>query len=308
MNSRTPNLVIVGAQRAGSTALAEALAEHPDVAISQPKEPSYFAARYGARDYSGPGDQWFARQNIVTLDTYLSLFTNDRQVVGEASAMYLALPGTAHDIAAIAPSAKVIALLRDPFRRAVSAHAYLLKQARESESNFTAGLRLEGERRASGWGPMWWYFGASDYAPALIEYRKAFGERLLVLTTERMKEDPHATLQVVLDFLGVDYSIRPAEFLASQVVNTGGAPRNKLLSKALYPSDTLRATIRKFSPEPVRNLIRNARNAATAPAPRVTPDDISASELAAFRDSAHRTAEVLNTDVGRLWPSARWAL
>ena len=37
-----PDFVIAGAMRAGTTALAWALGEHPDVFMCTPKEPSFF--------------------------------------------------------------------------------------------------------------------------------------------------------------------------------------------------------------------------------------------------------------------------
>src|SRR5688572_18848100 len=53
-----PDFIIAGAMRSGTTALADALACHPGVFMTEPKEPSYFTYRHGGESFSGPGDQW----------------------------------------------------------------------------------------------------------------------------------------------------------------------------------------------------------------------------------------------------------
>ena len=37
-----PDFIIIGAPKAGSTALHAALVQHPDLFLSRPKEPKYF--------------------------------------------------------------------------------------------------------------------------------------------------------------------------------------------------------------------------------------------------------------------------
>ena len=140
---RKPDFIVVGAMRAGTTALAAALNQHPDIAISEPKEPNYFATLHGALEYSGPGDQWFAGQNSSEWESYLSLFQGDSALVGEASAMYLALPETAADVRRLLPDAKIVIVLRDPAARARSAHSYLRSKGRETLGSFIDGLEAE---------------------------------------------------------------------------------------------------------------------------------------------------------------------
>lgn len=260
-----PDFIIAGAMRAGTTALAAALGNHSDITITTPKEPNYFATLFGALDYCGPGDKWFASQNVADWGKYKSLFDKREGVMAEASAMYLALPETARAIAGRVPGCKIVITLRDPLERALSAHSYLRSKGREPVADFTRALALEPERRKRGYGPMWWYFGASDYAPGLSAYLDAFGpDRVHILLNEDLKADPRATLDHLYSFLGVRSLPGPAEYLLSSIVNPGGVPRSRTLTRILYPPDTLRHTLRKLTPESARRVVRAARQSSVA--------------------------------------------
>lgn len=303
--SHGPDFILAGAQRAGSTALAEALGVHPGVHMTDPKEPSYFATMFGALDFCGPGDQWFASQNVADWDEYLALCASEAAVVGEASVMYLAIEGTAAAIKERLPDAKIVVVLRDPLARARSAHSYLRVQGRETEKVFSAALAKERERRAAGFGPMWWFAEASDYARGLAKYFDLFGrDRVLVTTNEELKAAPAAVLAEVTNFLGIAHSEAPVSYLASNSVNSGGVPRNELFTKILYPPDRVRAALRRLAPEKLRGVIRTARtNSTTAgdEADQPLADDV----IERFRDMAIRAGDLLGRDMSEVWPSAK---
>lgn len=254
-----PNVFIVGAMRAGTTALAEALSSHPDVLVSTPKEPNYFATLHGALNFVGPGDQWFAGQNVGDWTSYCALFASDAPVRIDASAAYLALPQTAASIAARVPDARIIVLLREPLRRARSAHGYVRTRGREDVADFAAAVALEDQRRADGYGPIWWFRSASEYAAGLAEYFAAFGrDRVHVVISEELDAAPQQVLAGIYDFLGLRSDPRPAAVLGRRI-NVGGAPRSALVTKVLYPGDRLRAVLRRLSPRPIVSLVRWAR-------------------------------------------------
>lgn len=303
--SRLPDFILAGAQRAGSTALAEALAEHPDVMITDPKEPSYFATLFGALDYCGPGDQWFASQNVSDWDEYLDLCDNGALVSGEASVMYLAIPGTAKAIRERMPDVKIVMVLRDPLRRARSAHSYLRVKGREPEKSFAEALTKEAQRREAGFGPMWWFEGASDYAAGLQEFFDAFGrDNVFVTTNEELKADPARVVAAVSAFIGVRYSSAPTDLLLSNAINSGGVPKSVLLTRILYPPDNVRRLIRRLAPERLRDLVRSARKNSTRPA-TASEDALDTGTLLRFRESARRTGDLLGRDMSDVWPSAR---
>ncbi|PYC46421.1 hypothetical protein DI396_15600 [Litorivita pollutaquae] len=100
---------IIGAAKAGTTSLHARLQAHPDLFLTEPKEPEFFA-----RD-----DRYEAG-----IDSYAALFTDAKpgQLRGDASTLYsLAplFPKTAERIKTHCPEAKFIYMLREPVNRAV---------------------------------------------------------------------------------------------------------------------------------------------------------------------------------------------
>ena len=70
-----PDFLIIGAPKAGTTALHTALAGHPDVFVSDPKEPKYWLCD-GAPppSWGGPGDRHSQQEWIWQADRYFRLF------------------------------------------------------------------------------------------------------------------------------------------------------------------------------------------------------------------------------------------
>jgi hypothetical protein len=286
-----PDFVIAGAMRAGTTALASALAEHPQIFMTTPKEPNFFAVACGALEFAGPGDQGFARQNIADWDSYQTLFRNagDR-ARGEASAAYLALPGVASEIRKKSPHAKIVIILRDPVERAFSAWQYLRGRGREDLRDFRSGLAAEEKRRSLGYGPIWWYLEASRYQLGLEEYLAAFPRsQLHVLTTEELRRDSAGSMSRICDFLGVDGAGFHASALDSEV-NRAGVPRVEMLTRLLYPSYRLREPLSRIAPPAVRTLVRRARAGSVDTGEQMPADARSwlGQELAAVGPDVHR--------------------
>ena len=85
-----PNFFLIGAPRSGSTALYHALRQHPDVFMTERKEPTYYAVCDGHD--AAPGEErlrWPIRNRV----DYLSLFDGVRgeRAVGEASVCSLGM-------------------------------------------------------------------------------------------------------------------------------------------------------------------------------------------------------------------------
>lgn len=129
-----PNFFIIGAPKCGTTALSEYLKDHPNVYISEPKEPHYFA--FDFEKY----------RNTKTLEEYLSLFdksTSNHIAIGEGSVFYLFSSVAVKNIYEFDPQAKIIVMLRNPVDLVYSFHSQLLFSADENEKNFEKAWRLQ---------------------------------------------------------------------------------------------------------------------------------------------------------------------
>jgi hypothetical protein len=125
-----PDFLILGAQKAGTTALYAYLRWHPEITGPSWKEVSYFDRHY--------------RRGLSWYRGHFPIGAGDR-LVGEASPGYLFHPLAPERVRATVPDAKLIALLRDPVDRALSHYHHEVALGREPLS-FDEALEAEPER------------------------------------------------------------------------------------------------------------------------------------------------------------------
>jgi hypothetical protein len=199
-----PTVLIIGAQRSGTTSLFNYLALHPQILVPLGKEVHYFDLHYtrGLKWYRGWFPfTWRLRRACVTVD---------------ASPYYLAHPLAAQRAGQLLPEAKLIAVLRNPIERALSHHQHEVRGGRETLSFIEAldreAERLAGEEERLEHDPEYYSFSHHRYSytrrglylQQLQRWTKYFHRsQLLVLQSEWMFRDPAAAMTVVLDFLGL---------------------------------------------------------------------------------------------------------
>jgi Sulfotransferase family len=212
--ARIPDFFIVGHAKCGTTALYEALRRHPDIFMPRNKEPWYFARSNPHPQLHGERSIEFTGRKKETREEYLANFAEARrgQLIGEGSTSYLWSDVAAAEIAKAQPSARIIALLREPAAFLRSLHLQRLTDHIESEIDFARALALDDERRAGREIPKYafWpqtiiYSDQVRYVEQLRRYEEVFApEQILVLIYEDYRHDNDATLKRVLRFLGVD--------------------------------------------------------------------------------------------------------
>jgi hypothetical protein len=180
-----PNLFIIGAMKSGTTSLHEYLDTHPQIAMSQEKEPGYFVEELGLRK----GEAW-----------YLSRWERDGQYRyrGESSTHYTKLPvfrGVPERLFGFNPEARLIYIMRNPFDRVVSHYWHALRDAHH-------GGELRPLLKAVKDDPA--YLAFSDYAMQLEPYFERFGRgAVLTLTFEALIEDPQHEVDRIYGWLGL---------------------------------------------------------------------------------------------------------
>jgi hypothetical protein len=198
-----PDFLILGAQKAGTTALYEYLRRHPGITGPRWKEVSYFDRHYRR------GPAWYRGNFPVRLSR--------GRIVGEASPSYLFHPLAPARAAALVPSVRLIAILRDPVERAYSHYQHEVAFGREplsfEEAIDREAARMEGELERLLADPgyfshAWWnftYLARGLYAEQLERWQAVFpSEQLLVLANEELSTEPAVTYARVLEFLGAE--------------------------------------------------------------------------------------------------------
>ena len=113
-----PNFLIIGSQKAGTTALYHYLKQHPQIFLSKIKEPCFFAFEGEELDLRSPtgAPVYMNRTAVTTVESYRRLFdtVTDEKAVGEASPIYIICPKAAKRIYHYIPHVRLIAVLRNP--------------------------------------------------------------------------------------------------------------------------------------------------------------------------------------------------
>ena len=283
-----PTFLLAGAARSGTTAVMDELRRHPQVFVTDPKEPHVLAFGDRPPTFRGPGDdETVNRLSVTDPDAYRDLFRGgvDRQRgEGSVSTLYYAAQALPR-MREFAPDAHVFVILRDPVARAFSAHQYLRARGFEPLEDFRAALAAEPQRIRDGWQHLWHYAAMGEYGAQLRAFVDDIGpERLTVLFHDDLVEDWSGVIGAMCSRLGVAAPDRSA----GSPVNTSGRPRSALVQAVLrWPTrhPRVRAVGRRLVPYRTWHRLRDANlaRAEIPPAAAAELGDRFASDLALLR-------------------------
>jgi Sulfotransferase domain len=195
-----PDFLVLGAQKAGTTALYAYLRWHPGITGPSWKEVSFFDRHWWR------GVRWYRGQ--------FPLRSRGR-LVGEASPSYLFHPLAPERARAVVPDARLVVVLRDPVDRAYSHYQHEVALGREPLSFEDALAAEEGRTRGEverlvadprAFSHEWWdhtYAARGLYAEQLERWLAMFPrDQLLVVTSDDLGKRPAETYASILSFLG----------------------------------------------------------------------------------------------------------
>jgi hypothetical protein len=252
MSAAHPNLFVVGAMKAGTTALHGYLDQHPDIYMCDPKEPGFFA-----RD----------DRTDAAREAYLALFAGGAgaRYRGESSTQYTKAPaiaGVPDRLARFAPEARILYMVREPAARIVSQYLF--------------NIRIHGERRplceAVREDPRYRQIG--DFAGQIRPYLDRFGtDRVRILSAERLGADRQAVMDEVFGWLGLA-PVALAQELRKNTAVDGVRRHGRLTTWALRAElEPLRRLVKRAGAE---DLARRAWTRFNPPAPApVAPGEIA---------------------------------
>lgn len=178
------NFLGIGAQRCGTTWIAECLKQHPQICLSSPKEIHFF----GTEKYE------------FGIDWYQQHFNcQPEQIKGEFDAGYLVSENAAEQIKQTFPQTKLIVCLRNPIDRAYSNYLSVLGFDQRIGS-FEETIKRNPKSLERGL-----------YAKYLKQYLALFPkEKILILIYENIKKDPIKFIQKIYKFLEVNGNFVPS--------------------------------------------------------------------------------------------------
>jgi len=217
------HVLIIGAQRCGSTYLSTALDAHPEITMARPArpEPKVFCDA----ELSARGRDWYHRTWFGHM--------GDERFLGEKSTSYLEDPAAPARVAAMLGEAHVVAVLRNPVERAVSNWRFSTQhglESRQLEDALIADLVDEQpwDRTITSVSPFA-YLRRGRYLDHLAAWSSAFPETTHVLFLEDLQADS-AVLTELMQEVGVDPDRAPTP-PAGPVNQSGGD--SPVLSRAL---------------------------------------------------------------------------
>jgi hypothetical protein len=221
-----PNLVVIGAQKCGTTSLHYYLDQHPEIAMSRAKELNFFLS-------SGSwakGVDWYAAQ-----------FDASAPVRGESSPAYTNYPfhsGVPERLHSVIPDAKLVFLVRDPLERIVSQYLH----------DFSAGKedRPIEEALADGLGAHP-YVARSRYFMQLEQYFPFFEPKsILVLSQEELLAERVKTLRKAFAFVEVDQDFYDPKF--HRIKHRSSSHRRRRTRAGSAVASLAGAATRRFQP------------------------------------------------------------
>ena len=213
------HLLVIGAQRCGTTYLHDLLEAHPQVAMARPArpEPKVFLSE----ELAGRGREWYLR-------TYFGHAT-DESLLGEKSTSYLECADAADRAADVLGDPLILVQLRDPVARAISHWAFSSDAGLETRP--LADVLDENLAGPLPWDPAltsvspFAYLERGRYVDYLGPWQRRFGYDLSVLLLEELVADARV-LGDLYGRLGVDPAFLPPE--SGTPVNESRQPHDGL--------------------------------------------------------------------------------
>nr|WP_321222021.1 sulfotransferase [uncultured Psychroserpens sp.] len=173
------NFIIIGSAKSATTSLSNALALHPEICFSQPKEPQFFSKT-----------NW--RKGV---DHYHSLFKTKARLYGEGSTNYTKLPSfnkkIHKDIFEYNPSMKLIYIMRNPLDRIISHFTHSYNRGYESHKDINDAIFSQSH-----------YIDVTKYAMQIEPYINTFGRKnVLLLFFDDFISNPQEVLNTTYAFL-----------------------------------------------------------------------------------------------------------
>jgi Sulfotransferase family len=285
-----PNFIVIGAAKAGTTALYWYLEEHPEVFMSPVKETNYFA--YGL-DENGSllyGDPDVHRFPIKTRQEYEDLFrgAGGARAIGEASPIYLECPQAAGRIRDLLPGVQLICSIRHPVDRAYSDYLmYLRRRGRRFDPDRQLTASSEWARPDSRW------MQVSRYHQQLSRYFAAFPrDQIHVIVFDDLKTNPAGVVQDVYRAVGVDPGFTPD---LDTPHAAGGMPASRLL-EGFFTASAISKAVRPWVPKQATNWVKRLRSRNLRQAPPL-PKDLKRELTRPFHEDIRKTSELIGRDL-----------
>jgi hypothetical protein len=200
------HVFLLGAMKAGTTTLADLLSQHPEICLSDPKEPHFFTEKEG-RDLDWYHARFAQPQRKILVDASTSYSIAPIEVGISFKRVCEKYRGIPEKIHAYNPAAKFIYVLREPVSRTYSHYNHNARDGWEKRPYMNA-IQEDAQ-----------YLSASHYLQQLEAYWAFFPrDAFLLLPFEEIMKSPENAARRCFDFLGLP---PPPEIELTRAKNVG---------------------------------------------------------------------------------------
>ncbi len=248
-----PDFLIIGAGKSGTTSLDNYLKQHPQIFISERKEPNFFGYELNQlTDFSVKSEIDHYKGSVTNIEEYLKLFTaaNQNQLIGETSNTYMYHLTAADRIYHYNPEVKLIAILRQPAERLYSRYLHLARENELPTKDFIDCLDKNS---------IWWWRNdlvkEGFYGKYLKKYYDLFDKtQIKVFLFEDLKNHPEKLFKDMFEFLNVDSTFEPN---LSVEYNQSGFIKNKKIDAIFGGKGILNKSIKFILPNKTISSIKS---------------------------------------------------
>lgn len=293
-----PNFLIVGAGKAGTTALYHYLRQHPQIYLSRVKETNFFALEGEQVAFKGPDAECTCginRHSINNLNDYQQQFqtVSTQLAIGEVSPLYLYRSQTAAKIRYYIPDVKLVVILRNPVERAYSSFLHMIRDGWEPIWDFSVALEAETARIKHNWGWIWHYQNLGFYYSQLVPYFELFEpQQIKVYLYDDFNANPLKILRDLFQFLGVDETFVPDISLKH---NVSGIPKNPIFNTFLNQAKWQLKKSKTTSSEKILRFIIQMQNQNLCKPP--LSDTVRQQLLQIYQDDILKLEKLIQQDL-----------
>ena len=285
-----PNLYFIGGMRCGSTTIHNLLNQHPQINMSEVKEPRFWEAELMRENSSKEIEKFEKSGKYRTYEKYQTLFdwNNTYKYHGESS-HYFYKPEIGDLIYKRVPKSKVIISLRNPVDRLISEYKYFYDSGKiNQEVDLNSWIKNDLENGGR--------YRKGLYFERLSCYYKIFGKKnIRVVLFDNLKKDPKKLMSELFSFLQVN------QFSITAVHREKSAVRKNVF-RNIYINNA--RILKKIIPKPIIKTFVNQIE-SRLPVKERKMDEIS-NELrndlvSIYKEDIKSTSDLVQMDLNHLW-------
>lgn len=287
-----PNAFFVGAQKAGTKSLAHYVGQHPDVYVPEAREPHYFAYPIGVPSFCWEGRDLLEGRIVSDRVRMQELYEPGADATARCdfSTMYLYVDGVAARIAADAPDARIVMVLRQPAERAYSSYRFMRLMHAEPLPSPRAAFAAETNRIERGYAPLYHYLSVSRYARPVSSFFDTFSrDQILVVLSEELESRPDEVVGRVFEHIGVG----PHPVDVARRENVYKTPRSLWVDRQIR-------RLPRLTRRRVKRVLRGANHA-----PRELPSRFHQELSRSFADDVAQLSMVVDREMRHWVPPPR---